>query len=81
MAPDIRIRQATSRDAFALRRLAALDDRPALKGDVILAEEAGELRAAISLKDGRVVANPFARTADLVDVLRTQRGHVGSVAA
>ena len=81
MAPDIRIRQATSGDAFALRRLAALDDRPALRGDVLVAEQAGEMRAAISLKDGRVIANPFARTADLVDVLRTQRSHTASVAA
>jgi len=81
MAPEVRIRQATSRDAFALRRLAALDDRPSLKGDVLVAEEAGELRAALSLRDGRVVANPFARTADLVDMLRMHRGHAESVAA
>ena len=81
MAPEIRIRQATPSDAFALRRLAALDDAPALRGDVLLAEEAGELRAAISLANGRVVANPFARTAGLVDMLRMQRGYVGTVAA
>jgi len=81
MAPEIKIRQATTTDVFALRRLAALDDRRALRGDVLMAEEAGELRAAISLQDGRVVANPFARTADIVDMLRVQRGHVGIVAA
>ena len=81
MAPEIRIRQATARDAFALRSLAALDDRPALRGEVLLAEEAGELRAAISLETGRTVANPFARTAELVDMLRMSRGHVDTVAA
>lgn len=81
MAPEIRIRQATSDDAFALRRLALLDDRAALHGDVLIAEEAGELRAAISLDDGKVVANPFARTSGLVDMLRMHRGHVGAVAA
>ena len=81
MAPEIKIRQATTTDVFALRRLAALDDRPALHGDVLMAEEAGELRAAISLHDGRVVANPFARTADIVDMLRVHRGHVGTIAA
>ena len=81
MAPEINIRQATSQDAFALHRLAALDDRPSLKGDVLLAEEAGELRAAISLRDGRVVANPFARTAELVEMLSMHRGHVGTIAA
>lgn len=81
MAPEIRIRQATKADAFALRRLAALDDSRELHGDVLLAEEAGELRAAISLEDGKVVANPFARTADLVDMLRVSRGHVSTIAA
>ena len=81
MAPEIRIRQATSADEFAVRRLAALDDRPSLKGHVLLAEQAGELRAAISLTDGRVVANPFAPTAELVDVLRIHSGHVATIAA
>ncbi len=81
MAPEIKIRQATTRDAFALRRLAALDDRPVLHGDVLLAEEAGELRAAISLDTGQVIANPFARTAELVDLLRMHREHIEAVAA
>ena len=80
MAPEITIRQATTEDAFALRRLAALDDRPALRGDILMAEQAGELRAAISLASGRVVANPFARTAELVDMLRVQLGQA-SIAA
>jgi hypothetical protein len=81
MAPEIRIRQATTADEFALRRLALLDDRPALRGDVLLAEEAGDLRAAISLENGRVVANPFAPTAQLVDMLRMHRTQVETVAA
>lgn len=81
MAPEITIRQATTADAFELRRLAALDDARALRGDVLLAEEAGEARAAISLEDGRVVANPFARTAELAEMLRMHREHVESFAA
>lgn len=81
MAPEIKIRQATKADGFALRRLAALDDSPSLRGLVLLAEEAGELRAAIGLEDARVIANPFARTADLVDMLRMHREHVGTIAA
>ena len=81
MAPTIVIREATGSDTFALRRLAALDDRPALRGRALVAEERGELRAAIDLDSGRVIANPFARTADLVDLLRVQRGHVATVAA
>lgn len=81
MAPQITIRQATSADAFALRRLAALDDRAALRGEVLLAEQAGEVRAALSLDNGRSIANPFAPTAELVEMLRTHRRHVETVAA
>lgn len=81
MAPEITIRQATSDDAFALRRLAALDDRAALHGEVLLAEQAGEVRAALSLQDGRTVANPFAPTAKLVEMLRTHAAFVETVAA
>ena len=81
MSAKITIREATGADAFALRRLAALDDRPALSGVALVAEEQGELRAAIDLDSGRVIANPFAPTADLVDMLRIQRHHVATIAA
>lgn len=81
MAPEITIRQATSDDAFALRRLAALDDRAALHGEVLMAEQAGEIRAALSLQDGRTVANPFAPTAKLVEMLRMHPALVETVAA
>jgi hypothetical protein len=81
MAPEITIRQATSADAFTLRRLAALDDRPALRGDVLLAEHAGEVRAALSLENGRSVANPFAATAELVEMLRMHSRFAQTIAA
>jgi hypothetical protein len=81
MAPEITIRQATTADAFALRRLAALDDRAALHGEVLIAEQAGEIRAALSLGDDRTVANPFAPTAKLVDMLRVHRDFAQTVAA
>ena len=81
MAPQITIRQATSADQFALRRLAALDDRRALRGEVLMAEQAGEVRAALSLEDGRSIANPFAPTASLVEMLRAHGRLVETVAA
>jgi hypothetical protein len=81
MAPEITIRQATSDDAFALRRLAALDDRPALRGTVLVAEQAGEIRAALSIDSDRVVANPFAATADLIEMLHVHRRYAETVAA
>ena len=81
MAPEITIRQATSADAFALRRLAALDDARALRGEVLLAEQGGDLRAALSLENGRAIANPFAPTAELVEMLRMRSRLVETVAA
>jgi len=81
MAPEITIRQATSADAFALRRLAALDDARALRGEVLLAEHAGDVRAALSLENGRSIANPFAPTADLVEMLRARGRSVETIAA
>ncbi len=81
MAPEITIRQATSADAFTLRRLAALDDRPALRGEVLLAEQAGDVRAALSLEDGNAIANPFAPTAALVEMLRMHRRQLDTIAA
>ena len=57
-------------DAAALMRLAALDSRRALRGSIVVAERDGQLLAAISLDDGRTVADPFAPTADLIALLR-----------
>ena len=81
MAPEITIRQASSTDAFALRRLAALDDAAALRGEVLLAEQSGDIRAALSLENGRAIANPFAPTAELVEMLRMRSRLIETVAA
>ena len=70
-SPTITIRAAYTDDARALLRLAALDDSRPLSGDMLVAEVDGELVAAHSLLDGRSIADPFRRTAELVDLLRT----------
>jgi hypothetical protein len=64
------IRFATETDEPAVIRVAALDSAPVPAGLLLLAEERGELRAALSATDGRVVADPFRRTAHLVEMLR-----------
>ncbi len=64
------IRPATSADDHTLADLAVLDSRPALNGAALIAEVDGVARAALALGDGRSVADPFAPTADLVDLLR-----------
>lgn len=67
---SITIRHKTHEDAYAVLRLAQLDDRPAPEGDALLAFVDGELAAARSLaKRGTAVADPFRRTKELVEML------------
>jgi hypothetical protein len=63
------IRRATEADEGALRRLAELDSRPALSGPALIGEMGGAPAAAVSLIDGRVIADPFQRTAVLTQIL------------
>ena len=63
------LRLAHPDETRVLRRLADLDDSTPLTGDVLLALVDGEAVAALSLGDGRVVANPFLPTADTVTML------------
>jgi len=58
------IRRAVPADATALARLAALDSAQDLQGEVIVAEVAGEVWAARSLADGRVLRDPFRATSE-----------------
>jgi hypothetical protein len=51
-------------------RLAALDSSRMPFGPVLLAEVDGELKAAIDVREDRVIADPFSATTDVVDLLR-----------
>lgn len=66
----VELRRAAPDEAGVVRRLAALDDARELAGPVLLALLDDEAVAALSLRDGRVVANPFVATADAVALLR-----------
>jgi hypothetical protein len=68
--PGVVVRFADPDDARALRRLAQLDDAPELAGEILVATIDADVVAALSLDDGRVVANPFVLTSHAVDVLR-----------
>jgi hypothetical protein len=72
MTLSLHFRPAGAADAAALTRLAALDDAEPVHGDVLMAFADGEPVAAMSVDDGRVVADPFHRTADAVALLRFQ---------
>ena len=77
MTGCITIRAAGVDDAAALRRLAALDSAPALRGEALLAEVDGQPLAALGLASGRVVADPFRLTAELGDLLRLRAAQLG----
>jgi hypothetical protein len=70
------IRHATAADFPALERLAALDSRRIPTGELFVAEAEGRLLAATSLDTGAVVADPFERTASIVELLRAHAGTV-----
>jgi hypothetical protein len=60
------IRESVRSDAEHLRRLAQLDSARLHDGPMVVAEINGEIRAAVAIDDGSVIADPFRRTADLV---------------
>jgi hypothetical protein len=64
------VRRGRHADHDALAILAALDSSRPLTGRTVVAEVDGYLVAAISQHDGRVVADPFVATADIVEMLR-----------
>lgn len=64
------IRSSLACDEPALRRLAALDSAPPLRGHAVVAEARGELIAARCLATGREIADPFRPTADALQLLR-----------
>ena len=67
----ITIRPAYADDRTALARLAAVDSSAVPAEPLLLAEVDDELRAALSLADGSVIADPFFPTLDLLELLRT----------
>jgi hypothetical protein len=69
---SLTIRLARAEDAVALLELAVIDNAPQLEGEVLIAEVDGRPLAALELAGGRVVADPFRRTAQLVELLRVR---------
>ncbi len=71
---EITIRAARTEDMGDLARVAGRDTGELPVGPLLVAKVAGDVRAAISLADGAVVADPFYRTAELVKMLRIRAG-------
>jgi len=66
----VTLRAARPDDAPDVARIAALDSRRVPTGPLLLAEENGIPRAALSTTTGTVIADPFAPTEHLVALLR-----------
>ena len=66
----IKIRLTGPDDAPILRRLAALDSAEVPSGWMLLAEVGDEPWAAVEVRTGEAIADPFRPTADIVTLLR-----------
>jgi hypothetical protein len=71
-ADAVTLRLSRPADERALEELARLDCARPLHGPHLVAEVGGALRAAISLTDGVVIADPFHRTTAMVELLRAR---------
>jgi hypothetical protein len=68
---SITIRPAYADDDLSVAELAVLDGAPNIPpAPLLLAEVDGRLTAALSLADGSSIADPFKRTAEIVELLR-----------
>ena len=67
---QITIRVAGEGDLRQVARLAGRDSATVPPGRLLVAAIGEEVRAAVSLSDGSVIADPFHRTAELVEMLR-----------
>jgi hypothetical protein len=71
----ITIRRATADDAATLRRVADRDSSEVPPAPQLVAEIDGDVRAAMSLVDGALVADPFHYTATIVELLEACATH------
>ena len=62
---QLTIRRLSSTDELAVRRLADLDSAAIPEAPLLGAEVEGRLLAAVSLRDGSSIADPFSRSGDL----------------
>src|SRR5688500_19016201 len=73
---EITIRTARPEDRAELARVAARDTHELPEGKLLVAKVGSNVRAAISLDDGTIIADPFHRTAELVAMLKIRAAAV-----
>jgi hypothetical protein len=72
----ILLEQATAEQAAALRELSQLDSARTVSRPALMAVVDGRLVAAVSLRDGRIVADPFAETEAAVKLLKLRTAEI-----
>jgi len=75
-AGDVLIRGAAPADAHAIERLAILDDHALPQGERLVGEVEGRVVAALEVDSGEAVADPFAPTAAVVELLGLRAAQV-----
>jgi hypothetical protein len=71
---EITLRLATPDDTAALKRLAQLESRRLTDAPHLVAALDGVVEAALCIRDGELLADPFKRTAELCALLRCHAG-------
>ncbi len=67
---QVTIRPSSDGDSAELTRLATIDSAAVPDGPLVVAEVDGQLRAALAIEDGDVIADPFAPSLKIVALLR-----------
>jgi hypothetical protein len=73
---NITVRYSVASDLSALARLAALDSASPPRGPALVAETDSRMLAALPLGSGRPIADPFERTAEILELLRLRAEQV-----
>lgn len=66
---EITIRPGSPAEAGRIREVAERDSSPVPAGDLLVALVGNEVRAAVSIRSGETIADPFHRTDQLVALL------------
>ena len=74
---SIAIRWAGPADEQAVERLAALETMEPPHGDLLVAEAGHEIVAALPVAGGPALADPFMRTAEIVELLALRARQLG----
>jgi hypothetical protein len=69
---SVTLRYAVFDDAPDLLRLAQLDSAETLAEPILVALVSGHLGVALSLRDGRVIADPFIPSSGIAELLRAR---------